>query len=654
MQSIEQILERDPKLKSEIVEILEAGGNLPVAKRNNVHWASIQKAMVGPVADLPSEERKKRKSVLSRLSETPLADEMIAPTGQLAEMARSEAMIRLHLRPALLIKNNKIFLPESAEIRNRFLPYLKKVEHVVPAVGRVEFVNLGKKFGGTGWLVTKDLIVTNRHVAALASETKKPFRLKRNALGTSIEIVVDFKEEFWGPGVAAPEFEIQIEKVAYMTPHTKSQPDIAFLKIRPGASGLAEPIVISDRDVKERQFVSVIGYPAYDPSGIINEAAAKNTFNNVYDVKRCAPGEIIENVNNAWYFFHDCTTLGGNSGSVVLDNETGTAIGLHFMGDVGIENYAVKGKEIIKHLRKVDLKFPVSSGTVTKPRVTIGGKKLESPPASYSDREGYKPEFLGANALVPLPTVKRRKQDVLTFEYMGKKAAELKYHHFSVLMNRARRLCFFSACNIDGKESKRGVARTGWKYDSRIPLDLQIKEECYGNPPQFSRGHMTRKEDPIWGDLNLARVAAADTFHVTNAVPQMQMFNAPVWLALEDYALENARQDYMRITVITGPIFDETDPVRDGVQIPLDFFKIIAFIHDDTKVLTATGYTTSQSSFIKSEEFVFGEFETYQVSLKSIETRTGLSFGNLPEVDPIKGEEAFGAPLTSVEEMRFF
>jgi endonuclease G len=60
----------------------------------------------------------------------------------------------------------------------------------------------------------------------------------------------------------------------------------------------------------------------------------------------------------------------------------------------------------------------------------------------------------------------------------------------------------------------------------------------------------------------------------------MQPFNAPVWLELEDYALENARQDSMRISVITGPIFAADDPVRDGVKIPLEFYKVIAFIHD--------------------------------------------------------------------------
>jgi endonuclease G len=215
-------------------------------------------------------------------------------------------------------------------------------------------------------------------------------------------------------------------------------------------------------------------------------------------------------------------------------------------------------------------------------------------------------------------------------------------------------MCFFSACNIDGTLSKRGVKRDVWKTDPRIPKSMQIIKECYGNPPKFSRGHMTRKEDPIWGDMAAAKIACSDTFHVTNATPQMQPFNAPVWLALEDYALENARQDEMKITVITGPIFTDKDPEKYKVKIPVEFFKIITFIHDKTKKLCATGYTVSQEDYLKPEEFVYGEFKTYQVSIKSIEKRTGLDFGKLSSVDPVKKhEEAVIMPLAGVDDIRF-
>ena len=81
-----------------------------------------------------------------------------------------------------------------------------------------------------------------------------------------------------------------------------------------------------------------------------------------------------------------------------------------------------------------------------------------------------------------------------------------------------------------------------------------------------ARGHMTRREDPIWGEPEDAALGNSDSMHVTNTVPQMQPFNAGIWLGLEDYALEHARDDQMRISVFTGPFFADDDPVRFGVQ----------------------------------------------------------------------------------------
>ena len=616
--TVHDILKKDKDLRREVKDIVDSGGNLPVARRSGISRSAITKAMVGPHSELP----------------------------------RAEAMILRHMRPALLVRKNKIDTPESPEIRKRLVPYLPKLEARVPSVGRIDFVNLGKPFGGTGWMITDDILVTNRHVALEFAEKRgRSIAFRRNAIGELVEAYIDFKEEYAGDNRPRPEFEIAVDKVLYITDEKPSLPDIAFLRIK-RHNRMPDPIPISDIALKRDQFISVIGYPAYDPDGIISSSAANSVFNNIYEVKRCSPGEVVEYEKNAWYFFHDCTTLGGNSGSVVLDNTSGAAVGLHFMGEVQKENYAVKASEILKHLRKVSSKVYISQ-PVEKKAPLPKGRKLEAPPASYNDRVGYRPNFLGNQFKVPLPTVVKNKTDILKFPLNGKTEQELRYQHFSVVMNKERRLCFFSACNINGEQSKRGVKRSGWKYDSRIPEQYQVKEECYGNPPLFSRGHMTRKEDPIWGDLPLARLAAADSFHVTNAVPQMQPFNAPVWLELEDYALENARQDDMKITVITGPIFRKDDPEREGVLIPVEFFKIIAFVHDDTGKLCATGYSVSQEDYLSNEEFVFGQFNTYQRSIKSIERLTGLKFGNLASVDPIKGEEAIATPVAAVDEIRF-
>jgi len=623
MRSIYDILKDDKESADEIHNIIESGNNLPIAKRLGISHKAITKAMTGPRAELPL----------------------------------AEAMIRLHLRPALLIRNNKIETPDSAEMRKRLIPYFPKLESRIPSIGRIDFKKLGKRFGGTGWMITEDILVTNRHVAKLFAEKKgKVLVFRKNAIGETVEAFIDFKEEYVGPNIAAPQFEVAIEKVLYMTEENPSQPDIAFVKIKRHPQ-LPNPIPVSDKSLSENQFISVIGYPAYDPDGIISSSAASKVFGGIYEVKRCSPGEVMQYDKDSWYFFHDCTTLGGNSGSSVIDNATGLSVGLHFQGEVEKENYAVKGSQILKHLRKVSSKVFISNPDFTLPGddTEVDDLHLEATPESYDDRKGFDELFLGKKFKVSLPKVDKHKPEIVKFKTNNNKSESvLKYHHFSVAMNKSHRMCFYSACNIDGQLSKKGVKRTGWKLDSRIPKELQIIKECYGNPPKFSKGHMTRKEDPIWGDINMARAASSDTFHVTNATPQMQPFNAPVWLALEDYALQNSRQDEMKISVITGPIFNSNDPIKYGVKIPVEFFKIIAFIHDDTGKLCATGYTVSQEDYLSNEEFVFGQFNTYQIAIKTIERKTGLKFGALSAVDPIKGEEAAVSALATVNDIRFY
>jgi endonuclease G len=181
---------------------------------------------------------------------------------------------------------------------------------------------------------------------------------------------------------------------------------------------------------------------------------------------------------------------------------------------------------------------------------------------------------------------------------------------------------------------------------------MQIMYECYGNPPKFSRGHMTRREDPVWGTAAEALLGNSDSMHVTNTTPQMQSFNAPIWLGLEDYALQNARQDKMKISVFTGPVLKADDPVRFGVKIPRSFWKVIAFIHDDTGELTTTGYVASQDEQLP--EFVYRDYDTWQRSLSWIEEKAGISFGELTKRDPLsRGVEALDAPLNEFQQIRF-
>jgi endonuclease G len=626
MSKLKAIAKGEDKLISEMKGIIDAGGNLPLAKLRGV-------------------ESKKVRAVIEDFT---LAD----------DMPHVEAVVLPFMRPVLYIKNGQIEVPDSNELKERIIKYKPIIEQPLNSVGRIELKNHQHKVIGTGWLIADNIIATNGHVAELfsiKSGSGKAAVFRKNFIGQNIQAVIDFKEEYMKNAQAANQFEVEVEKIVYLPDASKNLPDIALLKIKKTA-GLPAPVSFIKDKLSADQLIGVVGYPLQDPRGVVDKTMEQRIFGDVFGVKRYSPGQILNVPKNQWYFLHDASTLGGNSGSLVQDMESGCAIGIHFSGSLLEANYAVKGQEILDLSTKTGISTVYAfSKKQSESIVMEPGFSLEKAfkKSDYEDRLGFDANFLetdGSIVKVGLPKVKNS-ADVLKF---GKAAKEtvLKYTHFSLEMSKSRRVCIYSAVNIDGKKYQR-IKRTGWRFDSRIPEEYQIMDECYGNAPKFSRGHMTRREDPNWGDL--AKQGNDDSMHVTNTVPQMQNFNAGVWLTLENYALENAKKDKQRISVFTGPFLSDGDPVKYDVQIPVEFWKVIAFIHDDTGKLCVTGYTISQENYLKNDEFVYGEFVTYQVPVHIIEKKAKISFGTLSKADPLKNEifESISSPVQSVRQIRF-
>lgn len=290
---------------------------------------------------------------------------------------------------------------------------------------------------------------------------------------------------------------------------------------------------------------------------------------------------------------------------------------------------------------------PVGEGA----RVTLALRN----PADYLDREGYQPDFVMGEAIAMPDVPAAWRADLVPVDdpaRAGQTVFDLRYTHFSTVMSRSRRMPYYSCVNIDGKqENSQARADTPWRYDPRIPIEYQlITDGVYGRQGDglFSRGHMTRREDPNWGDDETAARSDADTFHVTNACPQMQPFNAPIWLALEEYIKKNAWKDDMRVSVFTGPVFDDENdpwyepPGKPKVQIPVSFWKVVIFRHDETGDLSATAYRASQAKQLPKTnrarpQFVFGQFEEYQMRVSDLAALTSLEFGRLADIDVLRG-----------------
>jgi endonuclease G len=256
----------------------------------------------------------------------------------------------------------------------------------------------------------------------------------------------------------------------------------------------------------------------------------------------------------------------------------------------------------------------------------------------YSNRSGYDPAFLARP--LPLPA--------LGPELAGLASGELRYHHFSVVMHRARALALYTAVNIDGNEARRPRRESDrWILDPRLPASEQTGEDVYRDNP-LDRGHLVRRLDPAWGADTLAKAANDDTFHFTNATPQHHEFNAgqTLWLGLEDYVLDNADNRDLAVTVLSGPVFADDDDHYRGVRLPRQFWKVVAMVRRSGE-LSATGYLLSQAALLDGletvEEFSYGAYRTFQVPVRQIAQLTGLGLDAHIGADPLEPLEA--APL---------
>src|SRR5262249_20022768 len=155
------------------------------------------------------------------------------------------------------------------------------------------------------------------------------------------------------------------------------------------------------------------------------------------------------------------------------------------------------------------------SGAVGAPGPVLGEAISIDP--NYSNREGYDPEFLGAGKLrIELPglSAAQRADAALARGGDASDPHELKYHHFSLVVDSTRRLAFFTEVNIDGRSSLSLTReKDKWIFDPRLDREEQVGDDLYKGTP-FDRGHLVRRLDPAWGRTEqVARVANDDTFH---------------------------------------------------------------------------------------------------------------------------------------------
>jgi endonuclease G len=531
----------------------------------------------------------------------------------------AEAIVLTTGRPALLIQKGEWEEPRLPEVKRRLDTAAQHLLKAIPKVARLELLNHPSyDYVGTAWMIEDDVMITNRHVAnTFARRDNGRIIARTTPFGAPYKAQVDFNEEHQSPNEP---FEVPIIEVLFIEKDASFLPDMALVRVK-RVEGLPDPIELSEQPVARDDDVAVIGYPARDSRN--DPFVMNNIFKGIYEVKRLSPGRISGVRPDRFILTHDCTTLGGNSGSVVLSLASGKAVGLHYAGSYLENNFAVTSATVREKMAELN-------GRVTVP-VTAKGKDLPVTP-ELTDRSGYDASFLAKD--VPLPVATDAVSDQVA-PVRRRDDGLLHYTHFSIVMHKGRRMALYTACNIDGGKLygiRRG--RDSWDFDPRMDVGYQAGNELYSHNP-LDRGHLVRRLDPAWGnDREEAVKAVEDTFFYTNCTPQHSRLNQRSWLRLEEYILDHAATHDLKVSVFTGPVFNRYDREYRDFKIPQEYWKIVVIVNEFTRELSATGYLLTQADLVNNMEFVYGEFKTYQVPIRVIEGKTGLAFGDLPTFDP--------------------
>jgi endonuclease G len=262
------------------------------------------------------------------------------------EMFGLEAIVMKENRPVVFVRGNSYDdVGESWTSLNT--PEVKtRLSGLFPLIGRIELpTSTLVPYAGTGFVVGKGLIATNRHVAEEFSR----------GLGLTIQYrggdaAIDFKRQ-----VDTPEDDhtayLTVRGVEMIHPYW----DMALLQVDGLPTDKMLNLAVRSPEELVNHKIVAVGYPAPDPR---NDLALQNKiFEGVYYVKRLQPGVLrarakvlsFENEVNA--MTHDASTLGGNSGSAIIDVDSGEVVALHFGGEYLKANYAVPMYELARDSR---------------------------------------------------------------------------------------------------------------------------------------------------------------------------------------------------------------------------------------------------------------------------------------------------------------
>jgi endonuclease G len=314
-----------------------------------------------------------------------------------------EAIVIPDKRPVVFIRNNVFAAVPMDEWVHLNKPEVHaRLEPLFPSIGRIELpMTPNIPYGGTGFVVGPNLLMTNRHVARLFAEGVGTYLTYQP--GSS---AVDFKRED-GTSETDTSALVKVTGVVMIHPYW----DMALLTVD-GLPVSAMPLKLSVQAPEELvgKDVVVVGYPARDYRNDLD--LQDRIFEKKYGLKRMQPGKVqmrarirsFESLVDA--MTHDSSTLGGNSGSALIEVATGTIVGLHFAGEYLKANYAVPMYELARDSRVVNGVNLNFQGTVSFTDAWVGAwTRLDGSANPTAPKEEQKNTHVQSpvSALPPIP-----------------------------------------------------------------------------------------------------------------------------------------------------------------------------------------------------------------------------------------------------------